>query len=223
MSLQKDSEMLVNSADNVFQRFLDFYFFKGDLKGPQPAIKEPCAAYELQVEHHGCRISCHASPLVMRTVFTATTQCGRACSQEHNQWCAGGFLWHYHLNHCGVLRHLRENIPHKRPELCCNGIWALQQNNASTQSTLEICKLLATNNTVNTPHWFLVCGHRLKFTVRGQTANAHEQCVTKMFIKQMLMMIKWCNLEYLLMKVTACTCCMHVTVQWPIRVQKKQG
>ncbi len=54
---------------------------------------------------------------------------------------------------------------------------------------------------------------RLKVQVRGEKTNAHVAVVTKMLRAQVRMMIKQRHTEYLLTKVTACSCLMHFTVQ----------
>jgi hypothetical protein len=58
--------------------------------------------------------------------------------QTVNRW--------YHLE---VLKHLRENVRRKRPQLCRNNFWFLHHDNAPAHAPLLICDFLAnTNKTV---------------------------------------------------------------------------
>ncbi len=50
-------------------------------------------------------------------------------------------------------------------------------------------------------------------------AHIHVQGITKKCVIQVLMIVQ-CNLKYLLMKIIACTCYMHITVQCSIGHKK---
>ncbi len=50
----------------------------------------------------------------------------------------------------------------------------------------------------------------------------HLSVVTKTGVAQVLTMLTQCIWEYLLMKVLACTCYMHITVQCTVNAHHKQ-
>lgn len=56
------------------------------------------------------------------------------------------------------------------------------------------------------------CGGRSEVWVRG-IANVHVKVMTKPCVNQVLIMIMRNYLEFLLMKIIACICYMHIAVQ----------
>ncbi len=56
----------------------------------------------------------------------------------------------------------------------------------------------------------------------GNWKYTHTSVITKTRVTEVLLMIKWCNLEHFFMTVTACACYMHITVQRSMHVQQEQ-
>jgi transposase len=54
--------------------------------------------------------------------------------------------------YCNVLRHLREDIRRKRPELWRAGNWLLHDDNAPSHRALTTCEFLAHNSSITCPH-----------------------------------------------------------------------
>jgi hypothetical protein len=54
--------------------------------------------------------------------------------------------------YCDVLRHLRENVRRKRPELWRNHNWLLHHDNAPAHTSLRATEFVTSNNMVITPH-----------------------------------------------------------------------
>jgi hypothetical protein len=54
--------------------------------------------------------------------------------------------------YCDVLRHLRENVRRKRPELWCNHNWLLHHDNAPAHMSLKTTEFVTNNNMVIIPH-----------------------------------------------------------------------
>jgi hypothetical protein len=54
--------------------------------------------------------------------------------------------------YCDVLRHLRENVRRKRPELWRNHNWLLHQDNMPTHTSLKTIEFVTNNNMVIIPH-----------------------------------------------------------------------
>ena len=54
--------------------------------------------------------------------------------------------------HCEVLRQLRENVKHKRPEMWKNGNWLLHHGNAAAHTSLVVREFLTKKNMTTVPH-----------------------------------------------------------------------
>jgi len=54
--------------------------------------------------------------------------------------------------YCEVLRRLRENVRHKRPEMWKNRNWLLHHDNAPAHTSLIVGKFLTKNNVTTVPH-----------------------------------------------------------------------
>lgn len=125
---------------------------------------------------------------------------------------------------------------------------SVQHENAPTQSTLETQKFHACNNAVvaSQPNYLLnVCSLQLPSVAQNvftwqclvsgkypltqfsgtilKFENTHAAVVTIMRVTWVLMMIKRCELEYLLTKVIDCTYNVHITMQRSVHVQQEQS
>jgi hypothetical protein len=54
--------------------------------------------------------------------------------------------------YCDVLRHLRENMRQKRPDLWCNHNWLLHHDNEPHRTSLKTTEFVTNNNMVIIPH-----------------------------------------------------------------------
>jgi transposase len=54
--------------------------------------------------------------------------------------------------YCDILRHLRENVRRKRPELWCNHNWLLHHNNKPNHTSLKTTEFVTNNNMAIIPY-----------------------------------------------------------------------